>query len=358
MPAPVAVAAVAVFLNGYQVMLPTAAIQRGATVLVPVKGVFDRLGAKIGWAPETKSVTISTPGTRLVLSVGSAEAQMNGAALALQAAPEIREGSTLVPLRLVATALGADIAWDQKRRRVYVQTGPVGPLTQATVGGLIARPYDWVGRLVLVCGEYMGWEPSPFSPSTRNGTPVSRRDWVLRDATGEIYCRGDVQVPSPFPLTPYSHVGRRLVVAGVAKLARRGFVFVEPREIAELGGTEGVVCNVTTSRRAYVVGETVRIRLTVANPSSSPRVVHCQPGMAHDLVARNREGDEVWRLSVYSPPLRIPGPLELAPGEVRQIEELWQPDADVPPGRYTIVGEWGGALRSYPHMVAVVPRED
>lgn len=358
MPVPAVVAAVAIFLNGYQVMLPTAAFQKGGSVLVPVKGVLDRLGARIEWSPETKTVTISAPGTELVLAVGSTEAQMNGAPLTLQTAPEIRDGSTLVPLRLVATALGADIAWDQNRRRVYVQTGPRGPLTATTVGALIDRPYDWVGRLVSLSGEYMGWEPSPFSPSTRNGTPVSRRDWVLRDATGEIYCRGDVQVPSPFPLTPYSHVGRRLVVAGVAKLARSGFMFIEPREIAELGGAEGLVCNVTTSRRAYVLGETVRIRLTVANPFPSPRMVHCEPGVAHDLIARDRNGGEVWRLSVYSPPSRVPGPLELAPGESRQIEELWQPPADLPSGRYTIVGEWAGALRSYPHMVAVVPQEE
>jgi hypothetical protein len=358
MPAPAVATAVAIFLNGYQVMLPTAAIQRGDTVLVPVKGVFDRLGAKIAWSAETKTVTISAPDVRLVLSVGSAEGTLNGHPLALQAPPEIREDSTLVPLRLVATALGADIAWDQRRRRVYVQTGPVGPVTATTVAALIERPYDWVGRLVLLSGEYMGWEPSPFSPSTRNGTPVSRRDWVLRDPTGEIYCRGDVQVPSPFALTPYSHIGRRLLVAGVAKLARRGFIFVEPREIVELSGTEGLVCSVTTSRRAYVIGETLRIRLTVANPFASSSTVPCEPGVSHDLVVRDRVGTEVWRLSVYSPPQRAPGPLELAPGQDLQVEELWQPGPDVPPGRYTIEGEWGGALRSYPHMIALVPRED
>jgi hypothetical protein len=264
----------------------------------------------------------------------------------------------LVPLRLVATALGADIAWDQKRRRVYVQTGPVGPLTDTTVGALIERPYDWAGRLVLLSGEYMGWQPSPFSPSTRNGTPVSRRDWVLRDATGELYCRGDTNVHAPFPLTPYSHMGRRLVVAGVVKLAPQGFVFLEPREIAELRGTGGLVCNVTTSRRAYVLGETVRIRLAIANPFASPATVRCEPGAGHDLVVRDREGHEVWRLSVASPPLPVTGPLELAPGERRQVEELWTPTSKLPPGRYTIDGEWGGALHSYPHMVALVPREE
>ncbi len=358
MPAPALAAAVAVFLNGYQVMLPTAAIQRGDTVLVPVKGIFDRLGAKIQWSPQQKRVSITAPGADLVLSVGSTEARLNGKALPLQAPPEIRDGSALVPLRLVATALGADIAWDQSRRRVYVQTGPVGPLTKIGVSDLIERPYDWMGHLVLLSGEYMGWDPSPFSPSTRNGTPVSRRDWVLRDATGEIYCRGDINVHSPFALTPYSHTGRRLVVAGVAKIARRGFAFIEPREIAELRGSEGLVCNVTTGRRAYVLGETVRIRLLVANPFSSPAAIEGESGAGHELVARDGEGTEVWRLSVSSPPPPMVAPLELAAGERRQVEELWTPDPSLPAGRYTIEGEWGAALRSYPHMIAFVPRED
>ncbi len=228
-----AAAAVAVFINGCQVLLPTAAFQRGDTVLVPVKGVFDRLGAKVAWSPESKQVLITALDLTLELTLGATEARLNGKPLLLQTAPELSEGSTMVPLRLVAEALGTDIAWDRQRRRVYVQTRPVGPLKPATIRDLMERPDDWAGRLVMLVGEYMGWQPSPFSPGTRNGVPVSQRDWVLRDATGEVYCRGDVTTTAPFALTPYSNVGRRLVVAGIAKLSRAGFIFLEPREIAE-----------------------------------------------------------------------------------------------------------------------------
>ena len=78
MPASVVAAAIAVFVNGYQVMLPTAALQRGATVLVPVKGVFDRLGARVSWAPQEKVVTVAAGDMRLELTIGSVEAVLNG----------------------------------------------------------------------------------------------------------------------------------------------------------------------------------------------------------------------------------------------------------------------------------------
>jgi len=362
MPLPAAVAAVAIFLNGQQVMLPTAAVQRGGTVLVPVKGVFDRLGAGIVWDSAAKSVTIAAQDMRLEFTIGSTEGSLNGQAISLGAAPEIADGNTLVPLRLVATALGADIAWDQQRRRVYVQAASREPLTAVTIAQLVEKPYDWMGRMVMLTGEYRGWEPSPFSPATRNGPPMSRRDWVVRDATGEIYCRGDISVDTPFPLTPYSNVGNRVVVSGIAKVAPQGFVFLEPREVAEVAGPQAVVCTVSTSRRVYVEGESVRIRIRIANPFDSPTEIEGKPGPHHDLAIRDRNGKEVWRLSQVSPPEPAPERLALPPGESEQVEEIWSPgSADtpaLPPGRYTIEGEWMGALTSYPHMIAIVPRDE
>jgi hypothetical protein len=358
---PAAAAAVAIFINGCQVLLPTAAFQRGDTVMVPVKGVFDRLGAVVSWVPGARQVLITGPGLRLALTLDSTAATLNEQPLTLQAAPELVEGNALVPLRLVTQALGVDIAWDQPRRRVYLQTRPLGPPLLTTIAALLERPHEWAGRLVLLIGEYLGWQPSPFSPATRNGTPVSRCDWVLRDATGEIYCRGDVRVPAPFALSPYSNVGRRLMVAGVAKVARSGFIFVEPREMAEPPPPDGLICTVTTSRRTFAEGEPLRIRLRLANPFSAPVRLTSRGPCDHEIVIRNREGKEVWRLSTASPPGPPPHVLDLAPGDGRQVEEVWHPSwaggAPLPPGRYTVEGEWAGVQGSYPHLIAVVPRQ-
>lgn len=362
MPVPAAAAVVAVFLNGHQIMLPTAAVQDGGTVLVPVKGLFDRLGATISWDSQAKSVIIAAHDMRLHFAIDSTEAELNGQRINLGLKPQLREGNALVPLRLVTTALGADVVWDQQRRRVYVQAASRKPLARVTVGELAARPYEWLGRMVMVVGEYRGWEPSPLSATTRCGVPVSRRDWVLRDATGEIYCRGDITIASPFPLTPYSNVGKRIAVAGMAKVAKQGFVFIEPREIAQIPPPEGLVCTVSTSRRAYVEGEKVRIRLRVANPFAFPVSLSANPGPSHDVVIKDRDGRELWRLSKASPPGRAADTITLAAGEGAQVEEVWSPGSvdspPLPPGRYTVEGEWAGVLRSYPHMIAIVPRED
>ncbi len=45
----------------------------------------------------------------------------------------------------------------------------------------------------------------------------------------------------------------------------------------------------TTSRRAYVVGEIVRVRLTVGNPYPAPVRLTCRPGPGHDLTVRDRD---------------------------------------------------------------------
>ena len=86
--------------------------------LVPVRLIAEALGADVTWVPETRQAILMKGEDLIVLTLGSAQALVNGQAVTLPdgipAGVVKWEGkeSTMVPLRFVSEQLGAQVAWD------------------------------------------------------------------------------------------------------------------------------------------------------------------------------------------------------------------------------------------------------
>ena len=91
-------------------------------VMVPLRGVLERLGASVEWNADDRSL-VATRGDRDVyLPVGSRLAQVEGRPVRLEAPAILVEGSILVPLRFIAESLGAAVKWDYRTQTVHVST--------------------------------------------------------------------------------------------------------------------------------------------------------------------------------------------------------------------------------------------
>ncbi len=62
-------------------------------------------------------------GGAVTLTIGRPEADVRGRKTALEAAPYIATGRAMVPVRLIAEALGAKVEWVAARRAVVVRDG-------------------------------------------------------------------------------------------------------------------------------------------------------------------------------------------------------------------------------------------
>lgn len=91
-------------------------------VMVPLRGVVERLGGNILYDAKTKVITGAHPGTsnQFRLRVGSDEALLNGKNMMLDAQPRVIMGTTYVPLRFVSEALGAAVEWNGATRTVII----------------------------------------------------------------------------------------------------------------------------------------------------------------------------------------------------------------------------------------------
>lgn len=111
---------VEVLFNGHPVLSDVEPqIVNGRTFL-PFRALFEKVGATVGFDAATRTVTANRFGKEIRLTIGSTTAYVDGRAVALDAAPFIHEGRTMVPVRFVGEALGMQVTWDGESRTVNV----------------------------------------------------------------------------------------------------------------------------------------------------------------------------------------------------------------------------------------------
>ena len=97
-------------------------LQVQGRTLVPVRGVLEKMGAKVAWVPSTRSVIASTPTMDIELHLGDRQATVNGKQVTLDVPAQEIEGSTMVPLRFLGEALGGVVKWNDATRTVTIVT--------------------------------------------------------------------------------------------------------------------------------------------------------------------------------------------------------------------------------------------
>ncbi|MBE7047332.1 MAG: hypothetical protein E7396_07960 [Ruminococcaceae bacterium] len=96
-------------------------IENGRT-LVPMRGIFEALGAEIKWDDETKTVTGTKGDTNIILKIGSTLAKVNDKDVTLDVAAKIIGGRTFVPVRFVSESLGCKVDWDNDTKTVIINS--------------------------------------------------------------------------------------------------------------------------------------------------------------------------------------------------------------------------------------------
>ena len=115
--------------------------------LVPLRALGEALGAAVQWDASKQEIRIEkmlyqsdskgivTESNRVILmNIGSKQILKNGTAQELDVAPQIINGSTMVPVRAVTDFLEATIDWDETSRTVKVQ-----PSMATSVGGAMVE---------------------------------------------------------------------------------------------------------------------------------------------------------------------------------------------------------------------------
>lgn len=98
-------------------------IEEGRT-LVPLRAIFESLGADVYWDGATETVTATDGNTNVSLTVGETTMKVNSKNVALDVPAKVVDGRTLVPVRAVSEAFGCQVGWNSTLNRVHISDAP------------------------------------------------------------------------------------------------------------------------------------------------------------------------------------------------------------------------------------------
>ena len=105
-----------------------AALVKHGTILVPLRSMFEQMGATVSYDAGSKSVTASKPGSQVQVTLGKSEVVINGESRPLDVPPMMYKGVLLVPVRVISEALGAYVQWVPEQHVCVVRYIPPTPV--------------------------------------------------------------------------------------------------------------------------------------------------------------------------------------------------------------------------------------
>jgi hypothetical protein len=111
-------AAVGVTINGNPVQVEPPPITQAGRVFVPLRGVFEQLGASVVY--DDGQINATGNGRNISLHIGSTQATVDGQPQTIDVAPFIVGASTFVPLRFISESLGASVDWNDADSTVAI----------------------------------------------------------------------------------------------------------------------------------------------------------------------------------------------------------------------------------------------
>ncbi len=114
-------------VNGSDMTVETPYVVGAGVTLVPVRVISEAFGAEVSWDGEERKVTITSENREINLWIGKDICKIDGKESKLLSAPEISNNVTMVPLRFISEGLGAEVLYDEETRavRVVMNKGPV-----------------------------------------------------------------------------------------------------------------------------------------------------------------------------------------------------------------------------------------
>lgn len=112
---------ISVYVNGTELTLDVPPILENDRTLVPMRAIFEALGAEVSWYPEDETIVAVRGDTTVYMQVDDWYMSVNDEWIRLDAPPRIVNDRTLIPLRAVAEAFGAQVGWDEATQTVTVE---------------------------------------------------------------------------------------------------------------------------------------------------------------------------------------------------------------------------------------------
>lgn len=109
-----------VFVSGTKVDFDVPPEIIDGRTMVPVRAIFEAMGAVVTWDDESKTAMGVKLGNTVELTVGDKKADYNGEKITMDAAPVIKNERVFVPVRYVSEGFGYKVLWEEEENTVLI----------------------------------------------------------------------------------------------------------------------------------------------------------------------------------------------------------------------------------------------
>lgn len=119
--------AISVTIDGKIKTFDVMPVMENDRVLVPMRGIFETLGADVSWNDKTMTVTAVKDDTIVELQIDNKTAKVNDKEIELDVPAKLVSKRTMVPVKFVADALGYNANWNAETNTVVITTKETTP---------------------------------------------------------------------------------------------------------------------------------------------------------------------------------------------------------------------------------------
>lgn len=123
-------AAPGVVIDGQAVTFDVPPIIDNGLTLVPLRAIFEKMGATVSWNDTTKTASAVKGDITVVVAIGSVSPTINGVVKTIEVPAKIVNSRTLAPMHFVCEAFGGTVSWDANTRIASV----------VSAGGTVVTP--------------------------------------------------------------------------------------------------------------------------------------------------------------------------------------------------------------------------
>lgn len=149
--------------------------------LVPIRSVFEQMGAEVEWNDEEKSATVQYEENTVLITIGSNIVLKNDSKITIDVPAEIINERTMLPLRAIAEALDWHVYWGETSRRVSLyRFDPNNPHDM--------KVYEYIERPSYITKEFIHTVYGTVVYGYITGTPHGAAYWMwFIDTNGEVH---------------------------------------------------------------------------------------------------------------------------------------------------------------------------
>ncbi|MEK4698545.1 stalk domain-containing protein [Solibacillus sp. FSL R7-0668] len=173
---------VTVIINGEYISFQDPILNNNGTILLPMRGFYEAIGAGVSWNQIDKIATSERNGQIVELTIDSKTAKVNGMNAQLLVAPMIYKDRTYIPMRFVSENSDGQVYWDQESKvvEVILNEAPDDESPEEEVPEVPVVPE--VKHILYMNNQRIEMELSPITKDGRMYIPASYFSDYLQDS--------------------------------------------------------------------------------------------------------------------------------------------------------------------------------